>query len=82
MSNPSAISIVSSNNSLRYSDLTSSALSSTIDPSTTPATAHDIGEFDIIDSLDYDDIDDGLIGTFSIFSHMFNHNKFLLIPNV
>lgn len=64
MSNPSGISTISSstNSHHRYSDLTSSALSSNIDPSTTPATAYDFEQFDIIDSLDYDDVDDGLIG--------------------
>lgn len=51
------VSIISSNNSQRFSDLTSSAISN--DPLT---NGHDFDQFDIIDDLDYDDIDDGLIG--------------------
>lgn len=44
----SDISTISSNNSQRYSD--------------NPLGTNDIGQFDIIDDLDYDDVDDGLIG--------------------
>lgn len=47
MSDPSIISSASSS-SQRYSD--------------NPLGANDIGQFDIIDDLDYDDVDDGLIG--------------------
>lgn len=47
MSDPSIVSSGSSN-SQRYSD--------------NPLGASDIGQFDIIDDLDYDDVDDGLIG--------------------
>lgn len=45
----SDISTISSNNSQRYSD--------------NPLGTNDFGQFDIIDDLDYDDVDDGLIGT-------------------
>lgn len=51
MSDPSIVSSGSSN-SQRYSD--------------SPLGASDIGQFDIIDDLDYDDVDDGLIGTIPI----------------
>ncbi|KAG2208496.1 hypothetical protein INT47_010192 [Mucor saturninus] len=43
----SDISTISSNNSQRYSD--------------NPLGTNDFGQFDIIDDLDYDDVDDGLI---------------------
>lgn len=45
----SDISTISSNNSQRYSD--------------NPLATNDFGQFDIIDDLDYDDVDDGLMGT-------------------
>lgn len=53
-------SIISSNNSQRFSDLTSSAISN--DPLTNGHDFDHFDHFDIIDDLDYDDIDDGLIG--------------------
>ncbi|CEG63386.1 hypothetical protein RMATCC62417_00538 [Rhizopus microsporus] len=57
-SDPSIISAVSSNlSSLRLSEMSSSGASATPDWMT---SNHHV-EFDIIDSLDYDDVDDGLI---------------------
>lgn len=63
-----SISVISSSNSQRYSDLATND----------PLANNDIGQFDIIDDLDYDDIDDGLIGIylFIVCYLSFNINKF------
>jgi hypothetical protein len=56
MSDPSIVSSVSSLTSQRYSDITHSS----IEPSL--AQPNNLDEFDIIDNLDFEDIDDNLIG--------------------
>ncbi|KAI7905093.1 Dbl homology domain-containing protein [Cokeromyces recurvatus] len=56
MSDPSILSSISSS-SLRYSDMTSCS-SLSVEPT---LSQKDIDQFDIIDSLDYDDIDDNII---------------------
>jgi hypothetical protein len=76
------ISIISnSSNSQRFSDLTSSAISN----NNVDSLQNDFGQFDIIDDLDYDDIDDGLIGKIIFFMcycviyRMFNTLLLLLL---
>ena len=52
--------ISTSSSSQRYSDLTTSAISAS-DPMTRFDDPY-LNQFDIIDDLEFDDIDDGLIG--------------------
>lgn len=62
---PSILSSTSSS-SQRLSEITSTTNSSiSIDPSSATINASDFDQFDIIDSLDFDDVDDTLLGIYS-----------------
>jgi len=62
---PSILSSTSTS-SQRLSELTSTTSSSiSIDPNTTSMNPSDFDQFDIIDSLDFDDVDDTLLGKIS-----------------
>lgn len=62
---PSILSSISSS-SHRLSEMTSTTNSSiSLDPNSTTINASDFDQFDIIDSLDFDDVDDTLLGIYS-----------------
>lgn len=62
---PSILSSTSTS-SQRLSELTSTTSSSiSIDPNITSMNPSDFDQFDIIDSLDFDDVDDTLLGKIS-----------------